>query len=248
MDFSVHKVRKDATTPRFEADAGRLMSSMADFRAAEIAETERISIRLALSAYEYIQTYPMQSTVGKEAIFAFNGNVFDKLSPSTMDDDSLLFMQNHVCILSALYGVLRPFDIIKPYRLNMETKLVANPYAYWKTKVTRTIAELLKADDGILINLASAEYFKMLDLEAIPRNTRILTPVFQQEKNGMLVSNSLFIKYARGMMLRFIAKHKVADPDCLQNFDDEGYFFDPQASGKDEWLFVKRRWRPPKNI
>ncbi|MDR1918119.1 MAG: YaaA family protein [Tannerellaceae bacterium] len=239
IDFKGCGASAGATAPRFEADADYLMSLLSAFRADEIAEKEKLSIRLALSAYEFNQTYPMPSTVRKEALFAYSGNVYDKLNVAELKADSLEFLQNHLCICSALYGLLRPLDTIKPYRLDMGSGLIPNLYAYWKDKVTPILSGLLEADDGLLINLASAEYFKMIDLPSLSRRTRIITPIFQQEKNGKLTTNSLYAKQARGLMLRFIAEHKLSDPSCLQAFDAEGYFFAPHLSDADNWYFTR---------
>jgi cytoplasmic iron level regulating protein YaaA (DUF328/UPF0246 family) len=239
INFQEGAMRAGATTPRFEADADYLMSLLSAFRAGEIAEKEKVSIRIALAAYEFIQTFPLSSSVREEAVFAYSGNVYDKLNVAGLEDDSLQYLQNHLCIFSALYGVLRPLDRIKPYRLDMSSRLIPNLYAYWKEKVTETLLKLLKDNDYLLVNLASAEYFKMIDLPSLPPQTRILTPVFQQEKNGRLTTNSLFAKQARGLMLRFIAEHKPTDPSHLQAFDSEGYFFAPQLSGPNNWHFTR---------
>jgi cytoplasmic iron level regulating protein YaaA (DUF328/UPF0246 family) len=239
IDFNGRAGCGGATVPRFEAEADALIERLSVFRTDEIAEKEKVSIRLALSSYEFIQTYFMASTVRKEAVFAFSGNVYDKLGVATLAAGSLAFLQDHLCIFSALYGLLRPLDRIKPYRLDMGSRLLPNLYACWKDKVTATLSGLLKADDYLLVNLASAEYFKMLDLSSLPGRTRIITPVFQQEKNGKLTTNSLYAKQARGLMLRFIAEHKLSDPASLQAFDAEGYFFMPQLSDATHWYFIR---------
>jgi cytoplasmic iron level regulating protein YaaA (DUF328/UPF0246 family) len=239
INFKGNGVSAGATAPRFEADADYLASLLSVFRADEIAEREKVSIRLALSTYEFIQTFPMPSTVQKEAVFAYSGNVYDKLNVAALKEDSLKFLQNHLCIFSALYGILRPSDRIKPYRLDMGSRLIPNLYGYWKDKVTATLSGLLENNDKLLINLASAEYFKMIDLQALPRRTRIITPVFQQEKNGKLTTNSLYAKQARGLMLRFIAEHKLSDSSCLQAFDAEGYLFTPHLSDENNWYFTR---------
>jgi cytoplasmic iron level regulating protein YaaA (DUF328/UPF0246 family) len=130
-------------------------------------------------------------------------------------------------------------DIIKPYRLDMNTRLISNLYEYWKDKLTNITAELLKINDYLLINLASVEYFKMIDLKTLPEQTRIITPVFQQEKNGKLVTNSLYAKQARGLMLRFIAENRITEPTYLQAFDSEGYFYNARLSNKNNWYFTR---------
>ncbi|MDR1556928.1 MAG: YaaA family protein [Tannerellaceae bacterium] len=239
INFKTPGTRGDATVPRFEQDAAQLMSLLSVFRADEIAEKEKVSIQMALATYEYIQTFPMQAAIRKEAVYAYSGNVYDKLNVEGLNEEALQFLQGHVCIFSALYGILRPLDRIKAYRLDMGTRLVPDLYTYWKEKVTQTLIDMLEENDYLLVNLASAEYFRMIDLKSLPRQTRILTPVFQQEKNGKLTTNSLFAKQARGLMLRFIAENKLTDPSCMQAFDAAGYFFNPLLSSPDEWYFTR---------
>ncbi|GHT39592.1 UPF0246 protein [Bacteroidia bacterium] len=239
IDFKENEIRKDATIPSFEDEACHLMSLLSGFRADEIAEKEKTSIRIALDTYRFIQTFQVKSTPQKEAVFAYCGNAYSKLNGKEMGENSLLFLQKHFRILSALYGILRPLDKIKPYRLDMNSKLIPDLYGYWKQKITATVADLLKANDYLLVNLASVEYFKMIDLKALPKQTRIITPVFQQEKNGKWISNSLFAKQARGLMLRFIAENQITEPTYLQAFDSEGYFYNPRLSNENDWYFTR---------
>ncbi|GHU74160.1 UPF0246 protein [Bacteroidia bacterium] len=237
IDFKANEIHKDATIPQFEQEACYLMSLLSGFRADEIAEREKTSLKIALDTYQFIQTFP--STPEKEAVFAYSGNAYSKLNGKELDEESLLFLQKHLRILSALYGILRPLDKIKPYRLDMNSKLISDLYGYWKTKVTATVADLLKDNDCLLVNLASVEYYKMIDLKTLPKQTRIITPVFQQEKNGKLVSNSLFAKQARGLMLRFIAENQITESTYLQAFDSEGYFYNPRLSNENNWYFTR---------
>jgi cytoplasmic iron level regulating protein YaaA (DUF328/UPF0246 family) len=239
IDFKGNEIRKDATIPQFENEANYLVSLLSGYRVGEIAQKEKISIKMALSTYEFIQTFPTHSAIRKEAVFAYSGNVYNKLNPAGMDDVSLLFLQKHLRILSALYGILRPLDKIKPYRLDMNSKLIPDLYGYWKNKPTHALTELLEANNYLLINLASVEYFKMIDIKTLPKQTRIIIPVFQQEKNGKLTTNSLYAKQARGSMLRFIAENRITEPDYLQAFDSEGYFYNPRLSNENSWYFTR---------
>ncbi|GHT29277.1 UPF0246 protein [Bacteroidia bacterium] len=239
IDFKEIGIYKGAGLPLFLKEADSLMAKLAGFRADEIAEKEKISIKMALAAYEFIQTFPSEQVVQKEAIFAFSGNVYDKLDAGGLDASALNFLQKHLCIFSAMYGVLRPLDRIKPYRLDMSSGLIPNLYAFWRDKVTTVVSQLLKENDYLLINLASVEYFKMMDLKLLPSQTRIITPVFQQEIKGKWTTNSLFAKHARGLMLRFIAENKITNPERLQSFDAEGYFYNPLPSDTNTWYFQK---------
>jgi cytoplasmic iron level regulating protein YaaA (DUF328/UPF0246 family) len=239
IDFRADGVREDATAPRFEQDADYLTGLLAGFRADEIARKDKLSVGMALLCYEFIQTFPLQSAPRKEAVFAYSGNVYEKLNAARLSEASLLFLQKHACIFSALYGLLRPLDVIKPYRLDMGSKLIPDLYPYWKNKVTSTLAELLEENDYLLINLASAEYFKMINPALLPAPTRIITPVFRQEKDGKLRTNSLFAKQARGLMLRYIAENELSRPEDLQTFQADGYLHNPLLSGGDTWVFTK---------
>jgi cytoplasmic iron level regulating protein YaaA (DUF328/UPF0246 family) len=239
IDFSAGRRHSGATAPRFAQDAASLMELLRGFGADEIARTDRLSIRMALSCREFIQTFPLPSTPEKEAIFAYSGNVYGKLNAATLSETSLEFLQRRLCILSALYGLLHPLDRIKPYRLDMASKLIPDLYGRWKDKVTATLAERLEANGYVLVNLASAEYFRMIRLSALPARTRIITPVFRQEKNGKLTTNSLFAKQARGLMVRFIAENQTVRPEDLQLFCEDGYFHNPLLSDGDTWCFTK---------
>lgn len=221
----------------FEADAIYIISQLSHYKTEEIIKKEKVSAKMALAAFEYIQTFNFQSTKQKQAIFAFSGNVFNKLNASTLNVSEIKLAEKKLRIFSALYGILKPLDFIKPYRLDMGSGLLPNLYDFWKSKVTQEINKELDTDD-ILINLASIEYFKMLDINKL-RSTRIITPVFKQEIKGNLVTNSLYAKQARGLMVRFILKNNISDPEHLKAFDSENYFFNPHLSKKDEWVFTR---------
>ncbi len=239
INFKTTPNRLGATVPAFEKEAGQLGALLAGYKTGQIAEMEKVSVRIALSAYEYFQTYSTGLSPRKEALFAYSGNVYDKLDAASLDEKSLQYLQDHLCIFSALYGVLRPSDLIKPYRLDMNSTLVPDLYAFWKQKVTGLISRQLKKNNHLLVNLASQEYFKLLDLKSLPSKTKIITLVFQQEKNGKLTTGSLYAKHARGLMARFIAENEITDPEHLQGFDSEGYMINYRLSGNDTWYFTR---------
>ena len=145
-----------------------------------------------------------------------------------MDDEGLEFAQQHLRILSGLYGVLKPLDLIQPYRLEMGTQFAnqkgKNLYQFWGGQLREEIeTEASQSSDAILVNLASNEYFKALEAKKL--NTRIITPVFKDMKNGQYKIISFYAKKARGLMSRYIIDHRINDPDQLKNFDSEGYRF-----------------------
>lgn len=239
IDFSAQTRQVKSTEAGFLNKAAGIIQQLTGYKIEEILQKERLSPKMALSTYEYFQTFSLPQAPQKPAFFAFSGNVYDKLNVATLSDPELDFAQQHVRIFSALYGILRPMDLIKPYRLDMLSKLISGLYNTWQEDVSKEISTLLSKDDKTLINLASAEYFKILKQKQCPSGTRIITPVFQQEKNGKFVTSSLYAKQARGLMLRFIIKNAISDPEYIKAFDDEGYFFNPHLSKGHNWHFTR---------
>jgi len=185
---------------------------------------------------------PFTPANASPALLAFQGDVYQGLQSETLDMDDLAFAQRHLRILSGLYGVLRPLDLMQDYRLEMGTAL-ANPhgrdlYAFWGDTITealnRTLAE---QGDDILINLASQEYFKAVRPEKLAG--RIITPLFKERKAGGYKIVSLLAKRARGMMSRFIVDRRISDPEALKTFDVGGYRFNPELSSEHQWSFTR---------
>jgi cytoplasmic iron level regulating protein YaaA (DUF328/UPF0246 family) len=239
IDFHTQAPIPDSTRPLFSSQANALIEDLRPFSSEEIALRERVSLKIAFATRDYIHSFSATQRQGKPALFAFTGHVYTKLKALELPDDELSFAQEHLRIFSALYGILRPLDRIQPHRLDMNTNLVDNLYETWKEKVTTEVCKLLKTRDSILINLASAEYFKMLDKNHLPANCRIITPVFKQESNGKYTVNSLYAKQARGLMARFIIQNKISDPEHLLGFSEDGYYYRPELSGRDEWIYTR---------
>jgi cytoplasmic iron level regulating protein YaaA (DUF328/UPF0246 family) len=187
-------------------------------------------------------TRPFNLDNAKQAVLAFKGDVYTGLDAETMDDEGLEFAQQHLRILSGLYGVLKPLDLIQPYRLEMGTQFAnqkgKNLYKFWGGQLREEIeTEASQSSDAILVNLASNEYFKALEAKKL--NTRIITPVFKDMKNGQYKIISFYAKKARGLMSRYIIDHRINDPDQLKNFDSEGYRFSADLSAGDDWVFIR---------
>lgn len=227
------------TWPLFASKANLLATQMRSLSAEEIALRERVSLKIAFTTRDYAHSFSTTQRIGKPALFAYTGNVYSKLNPLSFNKEDINYTQEHLRIFSALYGLLRPLDIIQAYRLDMNSKLIDGLYDTWQDLVTKEVANLMNADDNILINLASAEYFKILNVGVLPEKSRIITPVFKQERNGEYVVNSLFAKQARGWMTRFILENRITDPEYLQGFTEDGYYFRPELSGTDEWVFTR---------
>lgn len=183
---------------------------------------------------------PFTPQNAKQAVYLFNGDVYEGLQAASLTPPQTAWLQQHAGLLSGLYGLLRPLDLIQPYRLEMGTKL-ANPrgrdlYAFWGGRITELLAErMAEARTSVLVNLASQEYFKAVQPSKL--GGRLITPVFQDEKNGRYKIISFYAKRARGLMLRYAAEHALTEPEQLLDFDSEGYAFCPAASSENEWVF-----------
>ncbi len=225
--------------PLFAKEAEALMRDLQLFSASDIVQREQLSVRLAFSTYESYQRFFVADQPSKAALFAYSGTVFDKLNPVTFTDEQRAFAEDHLRIFSALYGWLRPFDAIRAYRLDMNSGLIADLYSFWRECVTSVLMDTIGADDGVLINLASAEYFHIVDERKVAASCQLITPVFKQEKQGKLVINSLYAKEARGLMTRFIIENQLTDHKHLKAFMEQGYLFSTNLSSQNEWVFVR---------
>ena len=190
--------------------------------------------------------FPFTQDNAHPAGFAFDGDVYRGLEAETLSEKELNWAQDHLRILSGLYGVLRPLDLMQPYRLEMGTKLEhprgKNLYHFWKGTVAPSLAEDL--GDGVILNLASNEYFKAVDKKTLA--ARIVTPVFRDKKDGKSRVVSFYAKRARGAMARWFVENRVADPEQLKESRVMGYRFDPKQSKGDSWVF-ERKQPPPKS-
>ncbi|MEO0604393.1 MAG: peroxide stress protein YaaA, partial [Myxococcota bacterium] len=176
----------------------------------------------------------------------FNGDVYLGLDAATLSNEDLVFGQNHLAILSGLYGVLRPLDVIQPYRLEMGTKVSTRRggdlYAFWGDRIAKVLAERLAAhDDPTVVNLASKEYFSAVAVSALPGP--VVTPVFRDVKDGKSRVISFFAKRARGEMARFALQRRITRPEDLKAFDGGGYTFQSDLSDETQWVFT--RPQPP---
>jgi cytoplasmic iron level regulating protein YaaA (DUF328/UPF0246 family) len=177
-----------------------------------------------------------------QAIFAFNGDVFLGLDAKTLNDDVVEYAQDHLRILSGLYGVLRPLDLIQPYRLEMGTSLKTaewdNLYDFWGDKITNLVkSDMKQSGSDVLLNLASNEYFKSIDAKRL--NKRILDVTFKENKDGVLKFYPVFGKKARGLMTRYVLENRITDPEELKGFNVENYYFEESLSSDNEFVFVR---------
>ncbi|MEH6435549.1 peroxide stress protein YaaA [Massilia sp. DD77] len=243
LDLDTPSTTPQHTTPDFIDSAAELVKVLRTQSPAEISALMALSDTLSmLNVSRYAHWHPDHSE-GRQAVMAFNGDVYTGLDARSLAPEALAFTQRHVRILSGLYGLLRPLDLIHPYRLEMGTKL-ANPrgkdlYAFWGETITDALnRQLRETGSAALVNLASEEYFKSVKPKklAVP----VLNPVFEDWKNGKYKIISFFAKRARGMMARYAAQHGILDPEQLKEFDVDGYAFEPAASSEREWVFRRK--------
>lgn len=245
LDYETPPVTEQHSKPDFLARSAQLVELLKAKSPAQLASLMRISDPLAqLNAQRYADWTPRFSRRNaKQAVLAFNGDVYEGLQAGMLSTAQLDYAQAHIRILSGLYGVLRPLDLMQPYRLEMGTRL-PNPagrdlYAFWGDTVTAEINRLLAAQKhGVLVNLASEEYFKVVQRAQL--RYPVITPVFEDWKGGRYKIISFYAKRARGLMARYAAQHRVARPERLQQFDLEGYAFDAGSSDAQTWVFRRR--------
>ena len=233
------------TLPHFTAQAAELIEVLRPYSPQQIAELMDLSDALsALNVARYEAWSPkFTAKNSKQAVLAFNGDVYEGLDAKTLSAQQLEWAQDHVCILSGLYGVLRPLDWMQPYRLEMDTGLKnpkgANLYKFWGSQIAEYLNERLAKDKSpVIVNLASQEYFKSVDRKAL--QARVVECVFEDYKGGKYKVISFNAKRARGLMARWAITHKAKKPEDLLAFDSEGYAFDQAASEPDRLVFRRK--------
>lgn len=237
--------RTNSTQPQFLEKTKILASVLKKYKPADLKSLMNISDNLAELNYDRFQNmdFGPQTQPVKAALDVFEGDVYKGIEAETMNEQDWVYAQEHLRILSGLYGMLKPLDTIQPYRLEMGTKLnirnkYKNLYAFWKEALTQTINEELKAQETpYLINLASKEYFKALDKRLV--YAPILDVQFKEWRQGKLKFISFNAKKARGLMARYIIDHKLKDPQDLKGFTTEGYQFEPELSSENSWMFTR---------
>jgi cytoplasmic iron level regulating protein YaaA (DUF328/UPF0246 family) len=248
LDYETPPVTTRHTKPAFLDDSKRLVARMREFDPPALAELMSISDALAaLNVARFAEwKLPLRPGRAKQAALAFAGDVYEGLSAPTLDADAIDWAQSHVRILSGLYGLLRPLDLMLPYRLEMGTR-VGNErgrdlYAFWGDRLARAISgELDSHSHPVLVNLASDEYFRALPPKALRH--RVVQPVFQELRAGAWKIVSFSAKRARGLMTRYAIENRIDDPSRLVDFDAEGYRFDPEASDDKRWYFRREAAR-----
>ena len=236
---------KEFTQPDLLAEAEILMRQLHELAPQQIAELMHVSDKIALLNAERNAEWhtPFTPDNAKQAVFMFNGDVYEGIAADILKPEQIQYLQQHVRLLSGLYGILRPLDLMQPYRLEMGTAFAntrgKNLYEFWGDIITDLLNDTLaQAGSDILVNLASQEYFKSVNTKKL--KARLITPVFKDEKNGKYKIISFYAKRARGLMVRYAAEHNITDPEMLKNFDYEGYSFNAAASNESEWVFMRK--------
>lgn len=246
LDFDSPATDVPHTQPLFVPQSQELIELLRQKSPQEIASLMSLSDSLAgLNVARYQAWRPKFSGKNaKQAVLAFNGDVYDGLDAKTLSADDLAWAQEHVCILSGLYGVLRPLDYMQPYRLEMGTKL-SNPggkdlYQFWGSRISNYLNTRLRRDaTPVVINLASQEYFKAVDQKTL--KARVVDCVFEDFKDGKYKIISFYAKRARGLMARFAATQRLRLPEQLKAFDLDGYAFEASQSSADRLVFRRRQ-------
>lgn len=233
------------TLPQFVPEASALIQVLREKSHQDIATLMSLSDPLAALNVARYQAFTPRFTASnsRQALLAFNGDVYEGLAARTLSPEDLQWAQAHLCILSGLYGMLRPLDRMQPYRLEMGTRLAtdagSNLYQYWGSRIAEHLNKRLRADTTpVVVNLASQEYFKVVDTKAL--KARVVECVFEDWKGGAYKIISFHAKRARGLMARYAVTHRLATPHALQGFDLEGYTFAPAASEPERLVFRRK--------
>ncbi len=245
LDFSPETRYTDLhSIPRHLDGTEKLLKVLQKKSPKAIGELMHLSANLAALNHGRYQefSFPFTPQNAKQAILSFNGDVYQKIDVATFSEEDFDFAQKHLRILSGLYGVLKPLDLIQPHRLEMGTSLATRKgkdlYAFWGKSIAATLqSDMEKLGTPTLINLASNEYFRSVQLKHL--KARTITMVFKEMRNGKPQSISLFAKQARGAMADYLIRHRILDPEKLKAFDGLSYGFKEEFSSENEWVFVR---------
>jgi cytoplasmic iron level regulating protein YaaA (DUF328/UPF0246 family) len=245
LDYETPAKTKTFTLPDYLDDSAELIHRMREFSALDIAELMHVSSKIAELNFDRFEAWNKNFTEknAKQAVLAFKGDVYTGLDAESFSSKDFKFAQSHLRILSGLYGLLRPLDLMQPYRLEMGTKLSnergKNLYEFWGNTLTDGLnVQLKKIKSEYLINLASNEYFKAVKPKQI--NGEVITPAFKEYKNGDYKMIGFYAKKARGLLSRYIIQNQLSDIEDIKSFDVEGYKFNKSLSKGNNWVFTRK--------
>ena len=242
LDFETKAPTSLHTQPRFLEQSEKLNKKLKTLSKKNIAELMKIYDALSALNYDRNQTWktPFSPNNAKQAIYSFTGEVFRGIDAQSLSEEKIPLLQDRLRILSGLYGILKPLDLIQPYRLEMGTKLsvqkTTNLYKFWDDQIAKSLNEELEEGE-LLVNLASTEYFKVIPKKIL--KVPMITPVFKDFKNGEYKTIMTFAKKARGLMVRYIIDHNIKTIEGLKNFNVERYRFSEEMSSENELLFTR---------
>lgn len=244
LDFETPAITTEFSQPDFLKQSRQLVKELRDLSPIDISTLMSISDKLGELNFHRFAKWktPFTAKNAKQALFAFQGDVYTGMAAENFSQEDIQFAQQHLRILSGLYGLLRPLDLMQAYRLEMGTHFHnsrgKNLYEFWGDSITHAINQQLTAlKSSVVINLASNEYFGAVKPRSL--NAEIITPVFKDQKNGQYKIISFFAKKARGMMSAYIIQHKITDPEAIKQFDVAGYRFDAASSSERNWVFTR---------
>jgi len=245
QNFKPQNVTDKFSQPQFIKEAQQLVELTRELSPLELSNLLSINAQLTQLNFNRFFNWhlPFTPESAKQTVLAYDGEVFRGLNAKEFTTDDFDYAQSHLRILSGLYGVLRPLDLIQPYRLEVSSKLKNkfgdDLYAFWKTKVTNSILKDLKesGQPETIVNLASSEYFKTLDIKK--RKFRFIDVEFYEFKEDNYKQIVIYIKKARGMMARYIIKNRIENEEDLKGFAGEGYWFNPQMSTENKFVFIR---------
>ncbi|MEE2698384.1 MAG: peroxide stress protein YaaA [Pseudomonadota bacterium] len=244
LDFESPTHHSNFSQPEFLEQSKVLVEKAKGLSRSDLKRAMKLSDKLSELNFQRFQNFsiPFTNENAKQAALVFNGDTYQGLEATSLKAEDLNFAQDHLRILSGLYGILRPLDLIQPYRLEMGARFQPpgynNLYEFWNKSIAHEINNVTKDHkDKTVINLASMEYFKAVDQNVL--NGKIVTPVFKEVKNGVSKIISFFAKQARGSMARFIIKNRLHEPDQIKEFNDAGYIYSSDLSEEDSWVFTR---------
>jgi cytoplasmic iron level regulating protein YaaA (DUF328/UPF0246 family) len=245
LDYETPLPDQPHTAPLFVKQSKVLIDLLRGYAPQQIAELMDLSDKLSTLNVTRYAAWSSRATQknARQAVLAFNGDVYDGLNAKTLPTDNLAWAQNHVCILSGLYGVLRPLDLMQPYRLEMGTALKGphgkDLYQFWGSRIADYLNQRLKVDvSPVVVNLASQEYFRSVDTKVL--KARVVECVFQDYKNGQYKVISFFAKRARGLMARYAIDNQISLPDQLRGFNLDGYAWAAAQSTPEKLIFRRK--------
>lgn len=231
------------THPQFEKEASDIILQLTHYSADELKRMLHTTPRLAIDNYERYRVFHSDETPLLQSLLAYTGIVFKNINPSDFTLEEFLYAQEHLRITSFCYGLLRPLDGIKPYRLEGDVTLpetgTDSMFEYWRSRLTQPFLSEIRKNGNILFNLASGEMKQLFDWKKIESSATVITPQFKVWKNGKRTTIVVYTKMARGAMTRFIIKNKIEKPDNLKAFSWEGFSFNESLSDEKNFIFTQ---------